>query len=180
MKRGIIRFDDWSGNLVSGKVWQMDFPGIFCDLDEKVYGTLASSEGVARSRTLRECPLDSRHITSIKEVVVAIDLFSDNLGDFVPCDEYSGIISASFANRLQKSSLTGYQIRSIVEIAYNQSQLRTDPKLSYLDFQGRGGRSNRLVIEGAPNLCPHCGKTSMVCLACGHTNWPTCIECEKW
>jgi hypothetical protein len=136
-------------------------------------------EGIPFYRERHDCPLDKRHVTGQDYLTIAVDLLGVELGDFVPFSEPLSIISKQFADRLMKTSLTGYEVKPKVEVVYNQCAT-TDQRLLYLEFAGVGGKSNRLVVEGGPNVCPHCGKSAMVCPGCGERNWPKCAECDNW
>ncbi len=160
----------------------MDFADV--EISDPVYPVYArytnSQEEMPSFRAIKNCPRDKRHVTGFEYLSMPIDLFGDRLGDFVPhVDDPLGIVSAAFAARLRKTHFTGYKLHPIVKILENESRVKK-PELLFLEFLGKGGRSDRLVVKGAPNLCPHCGKVPMVCPSCGQINWPKCIDCDEW
>ncbi len=180
MNQPIIYFDNRSGNLLPSKVWNMDFSEVEQSPRGTAYATMTYRKGLDARRAIKDCQLDQSHVTGIEELRVGVDLFGDRLGDFVPMqDDFLPIISAAFATRLRQTRLTGYKLRPIVTVVENESRIE-NPELYLLEFAGKGGRSTRLVVQGASNLCPHCHKATMVCPGCGKTNWPKCINCDQW
>ena len=176
MERGVISYDDRSGKLVQGKVWQLDYASEALLAE----GFVRAEVSEEKKEEIKNCPADKRHVTGYKVLEVLLDLFGGPaVGDFVfawGCP----IISEQFARRLNGSKLTGYEIRPIVKVVFNQSRARA-PKLLYLEFRGKGGiTSHRYQIKGAPNLCPHCKKVPMLCPSCGELNTPQCVHCGQW
>lgn len=171
---GTVFYDNRTGNLAHGKVWQL----LTADAFEYLVGDL----GWDKSVDIKDCSLDKRHVTGY-DYEICVDLFSGDegdLGDFVPLLyglhwEFL-IVSERFARRLKTSPLTGYQLRP-VRISDNQSSIR-NPKLFWLVATGRGGVSHRLKVQGAPNLCPFCGKEPLICPACGILNGE-CLSCGQ-
>ncbi len=178
--RGVIRFDDKSGKLVPRRVWAVESPSLLTLIGEPISAMATYKEGILTEREINECPLDKRHVTGVQHVNILVHLYGRRLADFVPYGPGRPcIVSAAFAKKLQQSPFTGYRIRPIVKVVENHSQEVPIPELFYLEFVGKGGRSKRLLVEGAPNLCPHCGKLPLVCPGCGDTNFK-CENCNQW
>jgi hypothetical protein len=173
---GTVYYDDRSGKLVPGQVWQFgsaDLGALETPWDF-AYAELSKSD----SEFVYECPINKKHSTGLRERSLVIDLFGKKVVDFVPISlDLSLVVSDRFIARLSASGLTGFAIKKVVQVAVNQCKEK-DPRLALMEITGKAGRDHRWKIRGAPNRCPFCGHEPLICPTCGFHNHP-CVVCDK-
>jgi len=179
MIAGRIVYDTDKGNPVAGRIWQF---GVNRDsFRGKVRCEYVEHDSISHN----DCTCDPDHVSLEEYVRIAVDLFGGpTLCDFVPVTNHGYlIISSRFKEKVERSGLTGWSIKSIVEIRCDQSFRSPHAPLNWmlhcLVCRGHSLRSDRLKVVQGRNLCPHCLSTPMICPGCGRTNWPFCEKCGR-
>jgi hypothetical protein len=172
----VITYDDASGDLRPGVIWEMATKDFSDLLDLKIIRCECTKD---RSRELFECPLSRVHHTGLTCDSVSVDLFGGpKLGNFVPVTNHGhNIVSAKFADLLKRSGLTGWRVRQVVKIEANQSKVK-EPELLLFEVVGKGGICHRYKVTPADAKCPFCGREPMICPGCGKII-SRCWQCDK-
>lgn len=143
------------------------------DESNLVYGEVLGS-----AQELRQCSLDSEHVTGTHITPTCVDLFGGpEIGAFVP-DEFlmHAVISEFFLHQLSDSPLKGWE-SSTLRIGENQSRVR-DPILHLMSFRGEECLWERKLRIPKSNMCQFCRRGSLVCEECGFIMSP-CSHCGK-
>ncbi len=137
---------------------------------------MLESEPGGDPETRHDCPIDPGHVTHSMYTAFEVDLSGGaRVGDIVPEFSHNVVLSAAFAQKLEGSGLTGFDlIRPGIIPNDDRPEL---PKLRVLRFLGRGGSRPRRVV-GVPDACPFCGKGPLICPGCGFEEIK-CSECDN-
>lgn len=172
-----IYYDDSSGSLKHGRVWEASWGDKIHEVgkDVFVYAVFVKDHG---GQEVPLCFRGPRHQRTFKVDSVDVDLFGSKPGHFVSLFGHGfNLVIEPFAKRLKESGLNGFSFRDVVRVAENQSGW-AEPKLTLFDNFGRGGFCHRYKIQGAPNLCPHCRGSQIICDYCG-TIFSKCPSCGR-
>jgi len=172
-----IYYDDSSGSLKDGRVWEASWGDDILEVGNEVflYARFVSDKG------WHEVPLCFRgpgHQRTSEVDSVDVELFGSKAGNIVPLFDHGyNLLTESFAKRLSESGLKGASLRDVVRVADNQSGV-ADPKLILFEFIGRGGFCHRYKVRDASNVCPHCRDAPIICEYCG-TIFRDCPSCGR-
>lgn len=134
-----------------------------------------------------DCQIDKTHRTASYWKNLKVELSSGtDLPDLIYGDMEGSrtlIVPERMAKRLQASPFRGYQLVEITEVDDSRvaKVLPVENRRLYeLQFRGKACRRGFSVV-GAPNACPHCGRTPLICPGCGYykTKCPDCGK-EGW
>jgi hypothetical protein len=160
-----IYYDSKTGDLKEGVVWEADWRwGPRVNERDQVY---AKCGDTPRDELYPLCFRGPDHEKEVKLNSLKVDLFGKNLGHFVEMADHGySMASEGFAKSLRSSGLVGFVLRDVVTIAVNQSAVK-DPKLLHFEVVGKGGFGHRYKLKGAPNVCPKCRRSPVICDYCG-------------
>lgn len=132
-----------------------------------------------------DCTLNKTHATASfwKNIKIGLSggpLYSDLIyGDLE--GERTLLVPDRMAQRLKGTLLRGYRLVEVSSIDFsripNQSLNAKTFRLYELQFRGRACKRG-FSVQGAPNSCPHCGRTPLICPECGHYELD-CPDCGK-
>lgn len=134
----------------------------------------ARIEEISGADNTFDCPVDRTHRTASvwKNVTVQLSGGPD-YSDLIYGDLDASrtlLVPERMAKRLLASPFRGYHLAEILDVDYsrvtNHSLTAKNFRIFELQFRGRACRRGFSVL-GAPNACPHCGRSPLICPGCG-------------
>lgn len=133
------------------------------------------AEVLPNREEVRNCPLDSRHVTGTRTTDIYADLYGGTFAEGIVPDSTSNslLVTRVLRDRLEHSGLTGFRLVPL-RIGVNQSQC-SKPELYRMEVTSSDCIRRRTVRVPDVNLCPFCGHGPVVCPACKRISF----ECER-
>lgn len=137
-------------------------------------------DGPTEHEERRECPLNSEHVTAQYWKNVRVELSGGpDVSAFVHLaseGDLAVVVTSALATALRDTGFSGMRLKER-EIDPG-SRYRVDPggnPPQFYELQFMGKKCFRpLSIVNAPNECPWCGKSPLICEGCGHMDLSCC------